>query len=204
MLLTNIVTTDQNKLGHLEWAIHSRHSNQRCALRLLALFEKYETTWKTQKPSRAAQDLMAVAFSLWRAAFLADKSGSRQMVFAHGKDFLERLIEDNAISYIQDKTAREWTFNYYTRNARSSLQVLRQYWPDEVPAYVGAKRTATERWDYCQQLLDQAVAGFEKRMESLRRKAEQVKERRIRRGKKKKQRAIVRKMKFASKVYGTP
>jgi hypothetical protein len=150
----------QNKLTHLGWAIQSRAKNQACALRLLALFEKDRDTWKTKKYSRAAQDLIAVSFSLWRAAFLADKTGKRSEVFEHGRIFLERVIEDNSISYPQDKTSREWTFNYYTRNARSSLQELAKFW-EISPAYEGKKRNPEERWDYCQSLLDQNVMRFE-------------------------------------------
>src|SRR5258708_6686311 len=154
------MTLAQNKLTHLSWAIQSRARNQACALRLLALFEKDRDTWKTKKYSRAAQDLIAVSFSLWRAAFLADKTGKRSEVFEHGRAFLERVIEDNSISYPQDKNSREWTFNYYTRNARSSLQELAKFW-EISPAYEGKKRNPEERWDYCQSLLDQNVKRFE-------------------------------------------
>jgi len=105
--------------------------------------------------------LIAVSFSLWRAAFLADKTSKRSEVFEHGRTFLEKIIEDNAISYPQDKHSREWTFNYYTRNARSSLQQLAQFWKDAAPEYEGKKRTPADRWDYCQSLLDQIVTNFE-------------------------------------------
>jgi len=157
--------TQQKKIEHLAWAIESRYRNQKCALRLLGLFMKHEELWKTQTWSRAAQDLLAASFSLWRAAFLADKTAKRVAVFGHGIEFLEKLIEDNAISYVQDRKSNEWTFNYYTRNARSSLETLHQHWPDQAPPYVGKKRTPVERWDYCQNQLDQAVLGFEKAAE---------------------------------------
>lgn len=154
----------ERKLGHLAWALASRSGNQASSLRLLRLFYGYETDWKTQKLARAAQDLTAVAFSLWRAAFLADKTGRRIEVFNDGRKFLEKLIEDNAIAYVQDKASQEWTFNYYTRNARSSLEMLHKYWLDVVPKYEGKKRNARERWDYCHQLLDEAIAGFERHL----------------------------------------
>jgi hypothetical protein len=156
-----MAATTQDKLKHLKWAIESRAKNQTCALRLLTLFQKYESTWKTKKYSRAAQDLIAVSFSLWRAAFLAEKKGKRSIVFEHGRDFLEKVIEDNAISYPTDKSSLEWTFNYYTRNARSSLQQLAKFWKDAAPEYEGKKRNPAERWDYCQSLLDQIVSNFE-------------------------------------------
>src|SRR5437763_10528488 len=155
------MTTSETKLDHLDWAVESRYRNQKCSLRLLRLFENYGEIWKTKKFARAAQDLSAVSFSLWRAAFLADKTGRRTEVFAHGKDFLERIIEDNSISYPQDRRSKEWTFNYYTRNARSALQNLHKYWEDVAPEYQGKKRNSIERWEYCQELIDQAVSNFE-------------------------------------------
>jgi hypothetical protein len=191
-----------SKLKHLEWTIKSRNSNQMCSLRLLALFSNYETNWKTKKFARAAQDLTAAAFSLWRAAFLADKTGRRVEVFAHGKAFLERVIEDNAISYPQDKISREWTFNYYTRNARSSLQTLHKYWPDTVPVYEGKKRNATVRWEYCQQLLDEAVIGFEKLLNDRKSQADRAKRAKTVRVERKKRRAKVRKITLAERSQG--
>jgi hypothetical protein len=129
-------------------------------LKLLRLFDEDPAFWKTKKASRAAQELLAVAFSLWRAAFLADKTGRREQVFTHGRNFLARVIEDNAIAYTQDKNAREWTFNYYTRNARYSLEFPASFWGNGFPVYKGATRNAAERWDYCQGLLDEAVDCF--------------------------------------------
>ncbi|MFO3797899.1 MAG: hypothetical protein ACK8QZ_11570 [Anaerolineales bacterium] len=159
--------TQQKKIEHLGWAIESRYRNQSCAVNLLGLFMEHEELWKTQTWSRAAQDLLAVSFSLWRAAFLADKTAKRVAVFSHGTEFLEKVIEDNAISYVQDRKSNEWTFNYYTRNARAALETLHQYWPEQVPTYVGKKRTPIERWDYCQEQLDQAVSSFRKKAEDL-------------------------------------
>jgi hypothetical protein len=92
---------------------------------------------------------------------LADKSGQRAEVFSDAKDFLEKIIEDNAISYPQDRKCKEWTFNYYIRNARASLDLLAKHWPEQVPAYEGSTLTPTKRWEYCQKLLEEAVTGFE-------------------------------------------
>jgi hypothetical protein len=148
------------KLAHLEWAIESRSHNQRCAVSLLRLFVEHTAQWNTKKWASAAQELLSVSFSLWRAAFLADKTATRSAVFSHAKDFLEKIIEDNAISYVQDRKCNEWTFNYYTRNARAALESLNKHWPKQVPAYTRGARTPTERWRYCQDLLDAAVKNF--------------------------------------------
>ena len=92
---------------------------------------------------------------------MADKARERAAVFSDAISFLEKIIEDNAISYAQDRKCKGWTFNYYTRNARASLELLANYWPQQVPAYEGSQRNPTERWDYCQTLLDEAVTCFE-------------------------------------------
>ena len=148
-------------IDHLKWSIDRRAKNQNFSLKLLYLFEVYQDKWKSKKFSRAAQDLLAVSFSLWRAVFLANKTSRRVEVFNHGKIFLKKVIEDNAITYPTDKASLEWTFNYYTRTARYSLQHLAEYWPDQVSKYEGKTRNPTERWDYCQELLDVAVSNFE-------------------------------------------
>lgn len=170
------------------------------ALRLLRLFEQNDARWQTKKYSKAAQELSSASFSLWRAAFLADKSGKRTAVFAHSKDFIAKVIEDNAISYPADKSAREWTFNYYTRNARNSLQIISHYWPDVVSKYVGSKMSATERWDYCQDKLDEALGGFERLLDAQAAAKEAKAERSIRRSDTKRKRATVRAMTLASRT----
>jgi hypothetical protein len=152
-----------DKLQHFSWAIEARARNQRCALRLFGLFMTYRSKWTSQKGARAAQNLLAVTFSLWRAAFLAEKTGHRVAVFDDGVEFLERLIADNAISYPQDRKCNEWTFNYYTKNAKAALREL----SDgniafiKVKAYKEGDRTPMERWTYCQDLLDDAVGNVE-------------------------------------------
>jgi hypothetical protein len=118
------MTEKTPNLLQIKWAVESRTRNQRSIIRLLELFDKYETRWKSKKYSRAAQDLASVAFSLWRAAFLADKSSKRSDVFTKGKAFLTRVVEENAIGLPQDKQWRDWAFNYYSRNAQYSLQHL--------------------------------------------------------------------------------
>jgi hypothetical protein len=191
--------TKSKKLEHLQWAIESRARNQRCAVRLLGLFMEYEEQWNTKHWARAAQELLSVSFSLWRAAFLADKTAKRAAVFSHGTDFLEKIIEDNAISYMQDRKCNEWTFNYYTRNARTALETLNEYWPEQVPLYARQTRTPTERWRYCQELLDMAVEQFELAARDLQTKKssrEQVKEIRLA---SKARRRKVREITFASR-----
>lgn len=158
---------EENKnLNHLRWLIKSRNKNQQCALALFELFKKYPTQWKKKEYSFAAQALVGVVFSLWRAAFLADKSGNLEKVIEHTNSFLEKVILDNAIAYTQDRNAREWTFNYYVGNARFILSELAQKWPELVPMWERKKRPPKKRWDYAQEILVQAITNFEKNLAS--------------------------------------
>jgi len=154
----------KDKLDNLQWAVQSRARNQQSCLRLLTLFETHEKQWTSKYDAPIAQDLIAVAFSLWRAAFLADKTGKRTEVFKDGKNFLETIIRDNAIGYLQDKKCQEWTFNFYTRNARHTLEHLFKLRPDLVQEYKNVTRKPKERWEYCQELLDGALTKFDKAM----------------------------------------
>ena len=157
---------DRNE--HFQWLVDARHRNQTCSLKLRLLLKDYEKRWKTKQHSLSAQELVSVSFSLWRAVFLAEKTGKRSAVFDDGLKFIERVIEDNAIAYAQDKAMREWSFNYYTRAARYSLEFLHTNWPSICPTYVKATRTPKERWEYCQELLEEAVEAFRVHFEAPR------------------------------------
>lgn len=113
--------TDDLTPSHLEWLVESRAVNQRASLKLFKLFEKYPGRMKSKELSQAAQNFVGISFSLWRAAFLADKTGKRHAVFEDARAFLGKMLTDNAITYPQDRSAREWTFNYYMSNAKEGL-----------------------------------------------------------------------------------
>ena len=106
--------------------------------------------------------LTSVSFSLWRAVFLADRSDIQGSDLSHAVQFLEMLISDNAISYVQDKTAREWTFIYYVNNARMRLMSISKV-AEILPDYqnpIGDPTKAT--WEYLQNATDLAVKNFSK------------------------------------------
>jgi hypothetical protein len=182
------------KFDHLEWAIDSRTRNQLSNLRLLKLLEGHAGEWRTKRNAAVAQDLIAVAFSLWRAAFLADKTGKRSEVLSHGKVFLETVVRDNAIGFPQDKKSQEWTFNFYTRNARYALEHLYKLRPDIVPEYTSATRPPKGRWDYCQKLLDETLTSFDTLFKENAQRKQVAKDRSARRKTRKAQRRTVRKL----------
>jgi hypothetical protein len=157
------VKKDDLSPEHLGWLVKSRAANQHAALKLFKLFEKYPDEMGGRELSRIAQTLVAVCFSLWRAAFLADKTGQRQAVVEDAKTFLGKMILDNAITYPQDRAAREWTFNYYTGNAKEGLLTLAKRW-GTVGAVLDARRdakgstTPQRRWNRYHEAFEEAVA----------------------------------------------
>lgn len=104
---------------HLTWLVESRYANQRAAVRFFNLFETHSTKVRSKGFSTTSQRMVAVCFSLWRAAFLSDKTGKRSAVVDDAKTFLGKMLTDNAITYPQDRST--WTFNYYMVNAEMNF-----------------------------------------------------------------------------------
>lgn len=158
---------------HLGWLIDSRARNQRSALALHSLTDvHFDQIKKSLEATKKAQVLTAICFSLWRAAFLADKTGIRENTLNDVRTFLGKMLTDNAITYQQDRASREWTFNYYVNNARDNLQLLSRYWVrvgemlvEKRPAKKGST-VAGRRWDKYQDCLDEAVDEFRAELEA--------------------------------------
>jgi hypothetical protein len=143
---------------HLEWVIKGRAKNQQVALDLYDLMTENHNTKVKLHLSERAQDLTAIAFSLWRAAFLADRTGETEAKMKHAEEFLAKMLTDNAIAFAQDRSAREWTFNYYLDNAGYRLAEL-GYRNLRPPS---GKRTPRNRWDRLHQTFEEAVSDFAK------------------------------------------
>lgn len=160
--------TDNLEYEHLQWLVNSRTANQKSALSLhLVLEENSQAIKKSKELSTKAQILVAVCFSLWRAAFLADKTGIREAVLQDARAFLGKMLTDNAITYPQDRASREWTFNYYMNSAKDSLLNLADEWP-AIEHTLSASRKASKgttvssrRWDRHQAAFEIAVSAFE-------------------------------------------
>ena len=157
--------------AHLEWLIESRAANQRVTLRLHKLLdENFEAMHKSAENSKNAQILAAICFSLWRAAFLADKTGIREATLNDARNFLGKILTDNAITYPQDRNSREWTFNYYMNAAKNWLLELSEQCP-EISTTMSAGRKekkgtskANRRWDRHQAGLNVAIGWFENKI----------------------------------------
>jgi hypothetical protein len=112
--------------------------------------------------------MVSVCFSLWRAAFLSDKTGKRSAVVDDAKTFLGKMLTDNAITYPQDRTTREWTFNYYAINAELILLKLGESW-GSVKTKISEPRkrdkatpVSRTRWDRYHDAFVTAIDCFER------------------------------------------
>ena len=157
--------SEMPKASHLEWLVRSRERNQAAALKVFKLFEDHSKSIKHFDNAALAEALVAISFSLWRAAFLADKSGAKGKSLDDAGVFLGKMLHDNAINYPQDRASHEWTFNYYVSNAHFRFPILTKHakWPDflnDKPKF----QTPKERWEYYQTKLEKAVELFEKRL----------------------------------------
>jgi len=124
---------DSPSIDHLEWLISARGETNQTALKLLKLFEDHREQLKKYPFSVQAQELLAIAFSLWRAVFLADRKGKAELKADHAEQFLRKMLVDNAISFAQDRSWKEWAFNYYMGDARLRLGDLERFWEDMKP-----------------------------------------------------------------------
>lgn len=156
---------------HLGWVIDSRRENQAATLRLYKLFETYKDEIHDPILSKKAQRLVGVAFSLWRAAFLADKTGKRTKVLSDARGFLAKMLTDNAISFQNDRNLREWAFNYYMNAATDSLALLAREWPSvtkelekrgkKAKKVIRGKGIPSRRWESHHKAFVKALDAFE-------------------------------------------
>ena len=144
-----MVQADDYSGEHFDWLVAGRSRNQKATLDLYKLVETNEDEISGSIPYQTAvNDLVGIAFSLWRAVFLSDLTGDVADQLADAKRFLQSLIAHNAVLYQTDFTAREWAFEYYLDNALFRLGRLP---PGVVPSHLAIKSagTAKDAWDQC-------------------------------------------------------
>lgn len=162
---------------NLDWLVHKRNLIQKDALQLHKILRNCNSI-RDKQDSFIAQDLVGATFSLWRGVFLAyDKESKLGQPPKHAKEFLEKLITDNAITFKDDKNANEWTANYYVDNAGRILEDESRCgslasdsnakWNrnkyDELP-------DIKARWEYNQKVLKCKIELFRKKQKSFHKK----------------------------------
>jgi hypothetical protein len=107
-----------------EWLVPARNNIQRQMLRLrMRLDGKHD-----QRVAVALNWLAGVGFSLWRAAFQVREGLESNTVVAASKEFLDKIIRDNAAMYQTELNT--WSLGYYLGNARLRLVTVGlSLWP---------------------------------------------------------------------------
>jgi len=149
---------------HWRWLVDSRCKNQKVTLELyLAVKNNPISINRDVRLTYVAQELAAVAFSLWRAVFLSDLTEEVEKQMSDVEVFLRTLISTNGIAFQQDRRSREWTFPYYLKNARNRLLDIARQGPldmlnvDDIEIEA---RSAKEDWTITHEALSKAVARF--------------------------------------------
>ena len=107
---------------HTRWAIDQRANVQHT---LLALYEHLKVHNPNIEPwprTSVIDDLIAAAFSLWRAVFLAESERLFDSIQKAQSDFLSKLLTTNAITFSDDHKNRAWAFGYYLQAAMHRLK----------------------------------------------------------------------------------
>lgn len=121
----------EQEMHRLFSVVDFRHRIQFAASQLLFLLDRDRPVRSTSALANNKYEiLVAVAFSLWRAVFLADGIRDWEAILANAETFLEKLIRDNIINYSDDWNSRHWSFLYYLNNARFRLRELAEIWPE--------------------------------------------------------------------------
>jgi|HubBroStandDraft_2_1064218.scaffolds.fasta_scaffold131831_2 hypothetical protein len=110
-------------LKYMTWAIDKRADIQHT---MVALYE-----YVCSQPIDAQKfddrylldHLIAAAFALWRAVFLADTLRGMEDIRRSQERFLEKVITENTITFADDKANRHWTVELYLEGAK--LRLLR-------------------------------------------------------------------------------
>jgi hypothetical protein len=158
---------DDHSEEHLQWLVENRSLNQKTTLDLYVVMTRNDDAIMDNAIyAELAEDLAGVAFSLWRAVFLSDFTRETESQLRDVTAFLGALISHNAIGYPQDRSAREWTFQYYLDNARHRLVGIARKHPailefSDIEAAAAAD-SAKQDWSIAHRALEKAVLGFDR------------------------------------------
>lgn len=161
-----------NDPEHLKWLVKGRAANQRATLKLFLVVKTHaEIIKKSKVVLKKVHAVTSAGFSLWRAVFLADKTGRVPEVVDDVTYFLGKVLTDNAINFAQDRGAREWTFNYYLSNANAALKEVSADWitVESVLSDFGrfkesGTRKPSRRWNRHQKAFETAIRCLEKEL----------------------------------------
>jgi hypothetical protein len=126
----NVLETELKKkpsIEHLAWAIEQRKEVQLTMLALYQFVQTHKAEHLTIDQQSMLNWLMGAAFSLWRAVFLAHSFRVPTSIYEAQAKFLGKVLEDNTITYPDDKASKDWTVGYYLENAEHRLNTAVLY-----------------------------------------------------------------------------
>jgi hypothetical protein len=118
---------------HMKGLVNSRAAIQETLLHLYLFVRRIgESPDSISAKTEAVASLLAgAAFSLWRAVFYSDSAGEPAQSLSRLEEFLASVVNDNAITYQDEKRYRDWTYVYYYSNARLRIWATRSFLSEE-------------------------------------------------------------------------
>ncbi|MDP2331841.1 MAG: hypothetical protein Q8M19_14215 [Reyranella sp.] len=113
--------TGQPDTDHLEWAIDQRAKVQHTLLALYIYVSETPPDEAWSAKEEVIDALIAAAFSLWRAVFLAEEPRTDSSRRNAQRNFLSTVVSTNAITFGDDKRASAWTVGYYMSTASNRI-----------------------------------------------------------------------------------
>lgn len=117
-----LVSNPPDTLGTM---VAQRNSSQLFMLAVTKGIDKHRAEIGTNALMRAvAGFLVGIAFSLWRAVFLAldpERERPEDVVFT-GATLLDQLVRENSLTFGQENKLKRWTVGYYLNNANYRIR----------------------------------------------------------------------------------
>jgi hypothetical protein len=103
--------------AHLTWVIDQRAKIQHTLLALYTYLNETGAQDSHAPEAVALNDLIAAAFSLWRAIFLTELERTDKNHHQAQVRFLKKVITTNAIAFQDDLNSSTWSLGFYMENA---------------------------------------------------------------------------------------
>ncbi|HEX3485455.1 MAG TPA: hypothetical protein VHT51_10370 [Micropepsaceae bacterium] len=159
---------------HVEWLVQQRSLHQRVSSKLYGMLVTHKVA--AEPLQSYARALVGTSFSLWRSMFLSDKNEHAESALESSKAFLAEVLQNNAITFTQDRQERDWTFDYYANNASFRLDYLSQAWETDLFSAVGPWRPEPkDQWERLMGAFQLATEHFDIMIRKLKAKSHQPK-----------------------------
>lgn len=169
-----------------EEVVERRRKNQESLCTLFRIAEARHAILSTTANEAWERDvfhlLVGAGFALWRSAFLCHAARTPPILLGQATALLNLLLRDNAFTYPNERTTKEWTVGFYLNDARyrlidvskkvSAHAIGDPKWSEVInrktdlpPENIGnLDASATDRWDTLQKYMSLAAEALEKHL----------------------------------------